>query len=237
MKNKLLPFFCSLFLLSATNLIQAQPQIIEHRFTITPDERIELNLKFGDQILIKAWDRPEVSFRATAEVNGGRLNDAVLFDFNQEGKIRIDMDFDREKIKEGRAEDCPGKNYSYYNRNKNGVGHIVCSEIAYEIYLPRNADLFVETISANIELLGLYGPVSVKSISGFVDMRWQEREGAELSMKTISGGVYSDLDNLEFHNKNKFFPVGQNIKAKAGAGGTTVRLESISGDIFLRKGN
>jgi hypothetical protein len=181
-------------------------------------------------------DRPGVSFRAAAEVNGGRLNDALLMDFHQNGKIRIDMDFDREKIKEGRAEDCPGKNYSYYNRSRNGKGYAICSEIIYEILLPARADLSVETISADIELVGLEGPVHAKSISGFLDMSWLDRNGAELSMKTISGGVYSDLENLEFLNREKFAPVGQNIRAIAGRGGTPVRLESISGDIFLRKG-
>jgi len=231
MKTYILPLFCTLLFLAAVNTAQTQPRIVEQTLNVDPDGRIELNLKFGNEIVIKAWDRPEVSFRATAEVNNGRLNDAFLIDFNQTEKVRIDMDFDREKIRSAQAEDCPGKNYSYYN----GHGHVVCSEISYEIYLPRDADIYVETISANIELFGLHGPVSVKSISGFVDMSWPERNGAELSIKTITGGVYSDLENIEFHNKGKFAPVGVDIRVKAGTGSTPVRLETISGDIFLRK--
>ncbi|MGF1670330.1 MAG: hypothetical protein ACFCU6_07775 [Balneolaceae bacterium] len=231
MKTYRLPFFCTLFILAAVNTVQAQPRIIEQTLNVEPDGRIELNLKFGNQIVIKAWDRPEVLFRATADVNNGRLNDAFLIDFYQNGKARIEMDFDREKIRHGRTEDCPGKNYSYYDN------HVVCSDITYEIYLPRDADLSVETISANIELFGLHGLVSVKSISGYVDMSWPERDGAELSIKTISGGVYSDLENIEFRNKGKFAPVGVDIRAKAGTGNTPVRLETISGDIFLRRGS
>lgn len=236
MIKQILTLFCTLSLAIAVNNVNAQPRIVEQLFDVSPNERIELNLKFGDHILIKAWDRPNVSFRATAELNGGRLNDALLIDFHQDDKVRIDVDFDQEKMKEGKPEDCPGNDYSYYSRNNNGKGNVICSEIAYEIYLPRDADLFVETISADIELFGLHGPISAKSISGFVDMSWLTRNGAELSIKTISGGVYSDLENIEIQNKGKFSPVGQNILAKAGNGDIPVRLESISGDIFLRKG-
>lgn len=236
MIKQALSIFFTLLLSSSLNLIQAQSQLIERTFEVNPSERIELNLKYGNTILIEAWDRPEVLFRATSEVNSGKLNDAVLIDFIQDDGLRVDMDFDSGKIKEGRAIDCPGKNYSYYNQYENAYRHVVCSEIAYEIFLPRNADLFVDTINANIELLGHHGPTSIKSISGFVDMSWQQRRGAELSIKTISGGVYSDLKDIQLLNRDEVAPVGQDIRAITGIGGVPVRLESISGDIFLRKG-
>lgn len=236
MIKQILTLFFTLSLAIAVNNVHAQPRIIEQSFDVNPNERIELNLKFGDHILIKAWDHPKVSFRATAELNGGRLNDALLVDFQQDEMVQIDVDFDRVKMINGKPEDCPDNDYSFYNRNTDGKGYVICSEITYEIYLPRDADLFVETISADIELIGLHGPISAKSISGFVDMSWLARNGAELSMKTISGGVYSDLENIEFLRMGKHAPVGQNILVKAGNGDIPVRLESISGDIYLRKG-
>lgn len=234
-------FFLSLigvlFFLTASASGLAQPSIVEQTFEAEHGKIVELNLKFGDQIIIHSWNRPEISFRATFEVNGGKLNDALLIDFNTERAIRIDVDFDKELIKEGRAADCPDKNNFQTSQNSHKEGYVICSDILYEIHLPPDADLHVESISADIELVGLQGPVRAKSISGFVDMSWMERNGAEVSLKSISGGVYTDLENIEFYNKKKDIPlVGYEIKGKIGNGGAPVRLESISGDIYLRAG-
>jgi hypothetical protein len=58
----------------------------------------------------------------------------------------------------------------------------------------------METISANIDLKEVTGPVHAKSISGYVDMHWPSKQGASVAMKTITGEVYSDLD-INFLNK------------------------------------
>ncbi|MGK7371730.1 MAG: hypothetical protein ACNS64_16075, partial [Candidatus Halalkalibacterium sp. M3_1C_030] len=96
--------------------------------------------------------------------------------------------------------------------------------------------LNVESISSNIELIGLKGPVNAKSISGFVDLSWAETNSADLSVKTISGEVYSGLDQLSLSNRKGDAPlVGYEIRGSIGSGGPRVSLESISGNIYLRK--
>lgn len=55
--------------------------------------------------------------------------------------------------------------------------------------------LSIKTLSGNIELQlanGFRGPVSVYSISGFVDMTIPESEKADLTMSSVSGTIYAD---------------------------------------------
>jgi hypothetical protein len=66
-------------------------------------------------------------------------------------------------------------------------------------------------------------------------MNWPANKGASVSMKSITGELYSDLD-INYTNKSKSIPiVGYLLKGTLNGGGPTVYLESISNDIYLRK--
>ena len=217
----------------------AQQRIIDRTFQIDDAKKIHLNLKFGESITVKTWDKKEVSFHAVIEINNGKLNDALILDFNKTaGGLAVQADYDNELIKKGRKEDCTGRNFSTYSSNKNGSHNVMCSKVVYEIVVPRNTDLEVESLSADIELHGLQGPIRAKSISGFVDLSWPQEQDAEFTMKTISGEVYSGLDKLAMINQKGSVPlVGYELHGSIGSGGPRVDLESISGDIYLRKEN
>lgn len=222
-----------------TNLSKAQPHVVERKFDISEDARIQLDLKFGNAITISAWDKNEVSIRAVIEINNGKLNDALILEFDEGSKsLSVSADYDKQLIKQGRREDCPENGYSNYSWN-NRDHYVICSSIVYEITIPRNADLSVESINSDIELISLQGPIKAKSISGFVDLSWPEHQGAELRMKTISGEVFSGLDNLRLNNQKRGAPlVGYELRGTVGkGGGPSVSLESISGNIYVRKGN
>ena len=199
--------------------------------------QVELDLKFGESITVKAWDKEEISFRAVIEINSGRLNDALLLDFHQnEGKVSIASEYDRDRIREGRRMDCPSKDYSTYTWDDGET--VVCSSIIYELRVPADVDLKVESISSDIELIGLTGPIDAKSISGFVDLSWPGNAGVDLSFKTISGEVYSGIEDLKLDNRKRKAPlIGYELRGSIGNGGPMVRLESISGDIYLRRAN
>lgn len=234
MKNLILTPILLFLLCAVTN---AQPRVVEKTFKVSKAATIDLDLRFGKHIKIEAWNKNEVSFQAVIEINSGRLNDALLLDYTQdEMGLSISADYDKERIKDGRRIDCPDRRYASYSWNDNGDHYVVCSEITYELMVPHQADLDIESISADIELSGVTGPVRAKSISGFVDVSWSEQQGADLSLKTISGEAYSNLENLMFRNKKDHPPlVGYELRGKIGKGGPLVRLESISGDIYLRR--
>ncbi len=224
----------AVFLIGFILQSSAQNRVVERSFAIDENDKIHLNLRFGEIITVKSWDKNEMSFKADIEINQGKLNDALLLDFKHEnGRLEIGADYNEEKLKEGNCADCPDNNYTSYNWN-NGDGYVVCSKITYEIFIPKNGNLNVESISGDIELIDLAGPIRAKSISGFVDLSWPSGRPAEIDIKTVSGEAYTNLDELQFDNKKSMPMVGYDLKGKIGNGGTRVSLESVSGNIYLR---
>lgn len=229
-------FVLTLLWFGFTTTVWAQSKTVERTLAVPANNKVDLQLKFGNNIKITAWNKKEASIKVTYEINSGKLNDALLLNFDSDNNsARVTADLDQELTKTGQPEDCPGNNYSHYRSDKNGSRSAVCANINYEIFLPANADLTVETINGNIELRGLTGPVSAKSISGFVDMNWVPKKGAAVALKTITGEVYTDLD-IAFTGKREKAPmVGYELKGNIAGGGSAIKLESISNDIYLRK--
>ncbi|WP_018476224.1 DUF4097 family beta strand repeat-containing protein [Pontibacter roseus] len=224
-----------LWLVMATG-VQAQSKTVEKTLEVPANKKVVLQLKFGDNIKITAWDKKEASIKVTYQINSGKLNDALQLKFESDNNsARVLVDLDQELTKKGQAADCPGSNQSINISDNDGTRNFTCADINYEIFVPANADLTVETINGNIELRGLTGPVSAKSISGFVDMNWSANKGAAVALKTITGEVYSDLD-IDLAGKKQEAPmVGYELIGNVGGGGSAIKLESISNDIYLRR--
>lgn len=231
-------FILSLLWFAFTTSLLAQTKTVEKVLAVPANRKIDLKLTFGDNIKITAWDKKEASVKIDYEINGGKLNDALNLDFESDNKsARVKVDLDEELIKKGKSEDCPGSNgnHSMQISGDDGDRSYTCTKINYEIFVPRDADLTVETINGNIELRGLTGPVHAKSISGFVDMNWSEKKGATVLLETITGEVYSDL-GIDFPNGREEAPmVGYELKGNVNGGGSLINLESISNDIYFRK--
>ncbi|WP_229249242.1 hypothetical protein [Dyadobacter sandarakinus] len=138
-------------------------------------------------------------------------------------------------IKKGRVEDCPGDKHSSWSNSDRGEKYYLCKEINYQVFLPRKAKLQLETIDGNIDIEGGTSTVSAKTISGYVDMSWPHATGANVTMKTITGEVYTDLDLALTSEKQAHPMVGYQLEGKFQGGGPELRLESISNDIYLRK--
>ncbi|GGG11438.1 hypothetical protein [Pontibacter amylolyticus] len=216
--------------------VQAQSKTVERTLAVPANNKVELNLRFGEDIKISSWNKKEAYIKVTYEINSGKLNEALQLGFETDNtSARVKVDLDEKLTKNGQAADCPDNNYSQYNVSKNGDRNFICAKINYEIFLPANADLTVETINGNIELRGLNGPVSAKSISGFVDMNWASNKGAAVALKTITGEVYSDLAIDLADKKQKAPMVGYELKGNVSGGGSPIKLESISNDIYFRK--
>jgi hypothetical protein len=211
-------------------------KIIDKTFPFTPNQLVNLHLKFADSIQVRYWDKPEVYVRIAVTINSGQLNNALLVESASTAtEISVKTDYDRELLRLGKAEDCPGKKASTWRTEMNGQDYYVCSTIHYQVFLPRKAKLRVETINGNIDIEGASEEVFAKTISGFVDLNWSGTKGANLSMKTITGEVYSDL-NIDFKTKKQKNPmVGYLLEGTVNGGGPTVRLESISNNVYVRK--
>ncbi|MCF0048832.1 DUF4097 domain-containing protein [Dyadobacter sp. LJ53] len=230
MKNNLLIFALALL----AGPLAAQ-KIIEKRIPHKDGQTVNLNLKFADSIQVRYWDKPEIYVKIKAVINGNKLNDAlVVTERATTDEVIMEIGFDDELLKKGREEDCPGDRRSSWTNKEGSHRYYMCKEIDYQVFLPRNAKLKLETIDGNIDIEGATTTVFAKTISGYVDMSWPRSKGINVAMKTITGEVYSDFD-IDFKNKKQKNPiVGYLLEGTIKGGGPDVKLESISNDVYLR---
>ncbi|MEM9830684.1 MAG: hypothetical protein AAF944_08595 [Bacteroidota bacterium] len=195
-----------------------------------PGQEIALELKYAQDIQIKTWDKSEVSLQVSISINNDELNDSwSILSKSTDSQIKVVSDID---FSDGNyCGDCKGRNYSTNNRS-------VCSQITYNIFVPRSAVLQVETISGDMTVQGVAASLYAKSISGFVDVDWPSQQGATVTMKSVTGEVYTNLDLVIDESeaeKNRRSPIGWEIEATVAGGGDSIELESISNDVYFRK--
>lgn len=97
----------------------------------------------------------------------------------------------------------------------------------------------LSTISGSIDLklgnLAKDRPVSIASVSGDIDVTLASTAAANVELRTVSGGIYSDFD-LQPDKGNMRRVGGNSIKAQLGGGGAALTLTTVSGNVYLRKG-
>lgn len=226
----------SLFLLYGLLIHSAFAQkIIEKQLQFSPNQTVNLNFKYADTIQVQYWDKAEVFVRIDALINLGKLNDILLVETaSNEKEISVKTDFDKALFTQGREEDCPGPR-SHLHYTGNGNEYYACGTINYQVYLPKQARLKIETIGGNIIIRSAEDNVDAKSIGGFIDFSWSDTKGANLAIKTMRGEVYTDL-TIDFKDKVKKDPImGYALEGTVNGGGPDVQLESISGHLFIRK--
>ena len=242
-------FFFFLLLVVAASGIQSvfAQKIIEKSARLAKGQRVFLNLRHASNIRIRSGAGGKMTLRATVSINQNKLNDALLLSMDESGpEVKFTSDFDKEMLRNAQPGDCPSGG-SYYgdtyitHGNNGGVRdrdgrnvNQVCADINYEITVPDDVVLHVNSISGNIDIAGLTGPLEAKSISGFVDVAWPATKGAELSLKTITGEVYTDQD-IAFSNRKDNPTVGYQLHGTLKGSGPLVKLESISNDVYFRK--
>jgi hypothetical protein len=226
-------FFLLLLVSAAVGSQSASAQkIIEKTADLATGQRVFLNLKQASNIHIRPGVAGKMTMKATVSINSNRLNDALQIDLSQSSdELKITGDFDQEMLKKAQPGDCPtttgGRNLWH--------GQQVCENIAYEITLPADVALRVYTYSGNVDIVGFTNAIDAKSLSGFVDVAWPSNKGAELSLKTITGEVYTDQD-IAFSTAQRKNPiVGYQLHGTLSGSGPLVKLESISNDVYFRK--
>ena len=195
-------------------------KIIEKHMAFAPKQFIKLDIQIADSIRVITWNKNEVYAKASVNINNNKDNDVYVTGFNEKGNtIEVNANFD-DKKKVGYNDSC----------------HCCCnynSKIYWDIYIPEQSDFSVETIDGNIIIEGNTKEIKAHSISGFIDMSLTASRKADLKMSTISGTIYSDI---AMNNASKR-DGGNTVDTQYNGGGEDVELETISGDIFLRKEN
>ncbi len=211
MKNLIIFTICWIFM--ANTLAQT---VIDKHIDFSGKEKLILNIQIADSIRLHTWNKPEVFAKALVNVNDNVDNQAYLTNFEETGKdVRI----------------TARMNDSYYKDKRHNC---VETDIYWELYIPEKTVFSIETINGDIMIDGITTEITAKTISGFIDITLAVNRKADLEMKTISGMLYTDLD-INTSSSENTIPVV--VKHRLNNGGDEVKLETISGDIFVRKSN
>ncbi len=193
-------------------------KIVEKHLNYSSGKSIELNLQIADSIRIITWNKNEVYAKASININDNKDNDIYTTDFDESGsRVKVKAHFDEDKSKQTWSDSCNCR--------------CTRSKIYWDIYVPENAGFSVETINGDITITGKTGEIKAHSISGFIDLAFAEARKADLKMSTISGTIYTNVAIAKPKNRRG----GNSVSSEHNGGGEAVELETISGDIFLRK--
>jgi hypothetical protein len=209
-----------LLLLGPLFILQAGAQkIIEKHMDFSNKDLVSLNIQIADSIRILTWNKNEVYVKTSININDNKDNELYQMTFDDAGSTVVVL----AKIKEEEK----GKRRNYNN-------NCCCfeSQIYCDIYVPENANISVESINGNITITGRTAAIRAKSISGFIDLSVDPARKADLRLNTITGTVYTDLAVNATRSSRS---VGTKISDLVNGGGKPISLETISGDIFLRK--
>lgn len=242
--------FLFIGLLLTFNNLSAQQKITENTKSNGIDD-VMVHVKFANNIIVKNWDKKEISVEATVNIDDNEHNDYFSFKTkNVGGHYTVTSDYG-EYFKKYR---------SYYSHkhshddnkdkkdDKDCHSHQHNNIVNYVIYVPKNMQLKVKSISGDLEADNYVGILQTDLISGNITVKKHSKDmylktisgdidiyvsDATFTAKSLSGGIYSDLD-IDF-SKNKKKGYGSKIHAKINNGTASLNLNTISGDIYLRK--
>jgi lia operon protein LiaG len=157
-----------------------------------------------------------------------------LLPFTQDGEYKIKVP---ETMSIELSSGCERNNDIIVKNMKNEIDINTCHDIKLSQV---TGPLVLSTISGNIDIT--YSTInstkasSVNSISGDVDITLPVKTAVDLEMHVISGTMYSDFDFSE--TKKDLKKVGGNeMNYSLNGGGFQFSIGSVSGNIYLRKGN
>lgn len=221
----------ALFIGLMATSISAQ-RIVEERMPLNKDQTVKLDFDFANSIIVKSWDKNEVYVKATVNINNNENNEDFRF-IKRKGESYASI---KSKIDNLKNLSCntiiiEDGDTTYLN----GKGPNL--DIDFEVLMPAESELKMETINGDIELHKLTGPLDISTINGEIDLFINKNRKVDLSLKTINGTMYTDLDMDISPTKNNLCKVGGNVDTKLNGGGIDVNLETINGTIYIRKVN
>lgn len=224
MKSLLFTFLINILLLPIT--CAQITQQADHTYALPATKKVIFDLPFARKITVKTWDKQEVLFKTSIKAENEEVAKIHEMTVNEgSDALRIKTDYADTKDKHRNFCGCEE------NQHK-GSWNCLCLEVNYDIYLPVNAVLKMETINGNIEVRGMEGDIHLETINGFIDIAYNIGTKTDINFSTINGEIYTDFDINKKGNLRKF---SKDIKTQLNGGGPELALETINGDIYFRK--
>lgn len=225
MKNYLM----GILLLLTTININAQ-RVVEKQIDANPDTRLNLKLEFADTIKIIQSSNNKVKIKATVNINDNLHNDKYELITNESGQsVSVSAKIHDMKSLRVPCKNRRGSNYNYSN------GECLTMDINYTIEVPEIANLQIETINGDIIINNAKTSMSINSISGFIDINIPDKASSDLRIKTVTGGVYTNHEFSKTNDHCNSSPGGTDAHFQIGSGEKSIKLTTVSGDIFVRK--
>ncbi|MFT6972423.1 MAG: DUF4097 and DUF4098 domain-containing protein YvlB [Roseivirga sp.] len=224
-----------LLLFVSVNLAFGQLQVIQKSYPYN-GQKLDFDMDFGTEVIIKSWDKNEISVKLTYVINEGKQNDLMDLKINNStGLLEIDVDVEAKKSTQNTQCCCVGRDVNHRSNGKKG--NRLCAEIKVEIFLPRKSDIKVKTILARVFIDGFESNLEVETVTGDIILNWSEKLGADLLMRSTIGAIYTDFELQTQSKKGLPLISGHKFDAKYKNGRFELRLKTVTSDISFKKAN
>ena len=204
-------------------------RIIKKSYQVKPNANIKLNIQFSDKVKINTWNKNTVNVEFSVNINDNKNNDKFMLEEKNLGNSLII----NSKIKDL---DKLSKHKVIISGDDTIINCNTKLNINVTVTVPESSNFIFKTINGDIEVIGCSKGMDINTISGFVDMSLAGTSKVDLEMSTISGSVYTDMKiDLKNAKENMKQIVGETVEGSLNGGGSDIELNSISGDIYLRK--
>jgi len=156
-----------------------------------------------------------------------------LLPFTRDGEYKLKVP---ENLSIELSSGCERNNDVTVKNMKNEIDLKTCHDIKLENV---TGPLVLSTISGNIDItysnINSAKSSSVHSVSGDIDITLPVKTATDLELNVVSGAIYSDFDFSE-SQKNLKKIGGNETNFALNGGGFKYSIGSVSGNIYLRKG-
>ncbi len=220
-----------------TVMLHAQREV-NFSETLKSNQDLHLEFKFANDIKVVHGNSNELKIEATVNIDDGEGNAAFSLKNKSLGsEMVVKSDFG---------------NYfktKWNDKNRNNCNSI--TEIDYVVYVPKNCDLFIKSISGSVSSDDFKGELQTDLISGDVTIKNYEGElylktisgaldvtvnKAQLRAKSLTGMIYSDIDFKTDTSRKHYNNSHNRIEKQINGGTKALKMETISGNIYIRKG-
>jgi len=212
-------YILTAILIVAAIVMSWSQKVITKKLDVT-GKKVEMKFDFADSIRVEAWNKNTIELEVSVNIDNNRFNEYYKLNENSfSGDIDLIEKIDFEAIKKIKGS---GNNCNFDKM------------IRYKLKVPAGLEFSLKTISGQIVLVGAQGKMSVNSISGFIDYAVPASMKARIYLSTVTGDVYSDV---KFDNKpsKEMSWVGTKRDLTLNSGTLPIKLETVSGNIYLRK--
>ncbi len=214
---------------------------------------INIEIPFASEIELKTWNKPNIYFKANLTTGDSKYLDLYELDI-KESSNRIDIVSKAEELFKKYQQDYrkqnPDKDKSSGSKITYSGDVIIHDGIKYKfdyvIYIPEGADFKLSSINGNLNSEVINGNFTADLINGNIDIKEYSGDmklntingeinvtvgNSRMTAETIHGNIYAD-EKIEFTSEKRM--VGQQIQTTNSNGRSSLKLNTINGNMYLR---